>query len=396
MKDTNKTKKQLIDEMTELRRRVKELEVSTTEDEYIRETLNILEHMVSITDDRIALIDKHYIYRMANNAYLRAQDKTRTEVIGHTAEEVLGLKAFSEFFKEHIDRCLAGEQVHYRSWLDLPGLGRRYLDVFYTPLIETDGRASGVFISSRDITDLKRAENVLMEQSATRAREEELERSRVRIVNVQESLRKEIAYQLHGTVQNRLIVILHHLTKLEQEATEEACATELRELNAKVKDLIEKDVRLLSHRLYPSILRQGIIPALESLGDQMEVELNLKMDLDESLVRQEVNNRQLISDSLKLAIYRIVEESLVNIVKHANASSASIKLEMSQNKHLKLTVQDNGQGFDKANSRIGVGVAIMQDYTEMTGGEFTIQSTPGKGTSVTAIFPFAELLSEDP
>jgi len=308
----------------------------------------------------------------------------------------LGSEAFTEFFKGHMDRCLAGELVHYRSWLNFPGLGRRYLDVFYTPFIETDGTASGVFVSSRDITDLKRAEEVLMEQSAAQGREEELQRSRKRIVNVQESLRKEIAHQLHGTVQNRLIVILHRLGELEQQATEEKLAMELRDLNIKLKDLIEKDVRLISHRLYPSILRQGLIPAMQSLGDQVEAELNLEMELDESLMQREIDNRKLISDSLKLAVYRIVEEALVNVVKHASASKVSIKLEQSHRGRLKLIIRDNGQGFDKANSIIGVGIAIMQDYAEMTGGKCTIQSTPGKGTKVTAIFPFAEPYAERP
>jgi signal transduction histidine kinase len=251
-----------------------------------------------------------------------------------------------------------------------------------------------VFVSSRDITDLKRAEDVLMEQSARQAREEELKRSRKRIVNVQESLRKEIAGQLHGTVQNRLIVILHRLAELEQQATEEKFAMELKDLNIKIKNLIEKDVRLISHRLYPSILRQGLIPALQSLGDQVEAELNIEIDLDKSLMQREIDNRKLISDSLKLAIYRIVEEALVNTVKHANASIVSIKLELSHRGRLKLTIQDNGQGFDKTNTITGVGIAIMQDYAEMTDGKCTIQSTSGKGTKVTAIFPFAEPYAE--
>jgi len=390
MRDTDKTKEQLIDELAKIRQQVSQLEVSLAEHESIREVLKILEHMVSITDDRIALIDRNYIYKMANYAYLRAQNKTRDEIIGHSAEEVLGSEAFAEFFKGYIDQCLAGEQVHYRSWLDFPGLGRRYLDVFYTPFIETDGTASGVFVSSRDITDLKRAEKVLMEQSVAQTREEELKRSRKRIVTVQESLRKEIAQQLHGTVQNRLIVILHRLAQLEQLATEEKLAMELRDLNIKLKDLIEKDVRSISHRLYPSILRQGLIPALQSLGDQVEATLNLEMELDESLVQREVANRKLISDSLKLAVYRIVEEALVNVVKHASASKVSVQLKQPHGGRLKLTVRDNGEGFDKANSIIGVGIAIMQDYAEMMDGRCTIQSTPGKGTKVTAIFPFAK------
>ena len=73
--------------------------------------LRIYERIVSVTEDRLAFVDRDYIYRAANESYLRAFSKKRQEVIGHTVAEVRGEKVFKETLKKHLDRCLNGENV---------------------------------------------------------------------------------------------------------------------------------------------------------------------------------------------------------------------------------------------------------------------------------------------
>jgi len=234
----------------------------------------------------------------------------------------------------------------------------------------------------------KKAEKMRAAQAAAlAARTEELQQSRQRIVGVQESLRKEIAKELHGAVQNQLIVLLHRLLELQQRVSQGELAAELGDIHKKLDDLLENHVRPIARRLFPSILRRGLIPALQSLSDHFELILAIEMRLDEGLIQKEKANPGLISEQNKLAVYRIAEEALTNVVKHAKTAAVVIELRQTSSKRLKLIVKDNGQGFNTATTSHGLGVSIMQDYAKMVGGTCVIRSVSGKGTEVTAILP---------
>jgi len=232
----------------------------------------------------------------------------------------------------------------------------------------------------------KKAEEIRMAQSvALAAKAEELQQSRQRIVGVQESLRKEIAKDLHGAVQNRLIILLHRLIELQQRMPQGELATEVGDIHSKLDDLLENHLRPIARRLFPSILRRGLVPALQSLSDHFELILDIEMRLDEGLVQQERANPGLISEQAKLAAYRIAEEALTNIVKHAKTAIVVIELRQTSSKGLKLTITDKGQGFNTATTSSGLGIAIMQDYATMVGGTCVIRSVSGKGTEITAV-----------
>ena len=239
------------------------------------------------------------------------------------------------------------------------------------------------------IIERRQAESTRVEQAAALARARELQQSRQRIVLMEESLRKEIAQQLHGTVQNRLIVLLHRVTELERMALQEEIAAELGDLRQALKNLLERDVIPISRRLYPSILRRGLTTALQSLGDQFETAMSIEMKLDEELARQERANRELIPEKIRLAVYRTSEEALTNAAKHGKATSVTIGLGRSSDGWLHLTVQDNGQGFDTKSTSDGLGLALIQDYAKLTGGKCIIHSAQGDGTKITATFPLA-------
>ena len=249
---------------------------------------------------------------------------------------------------------------------------------------------------STEINLRQQAQRELAEQAAALPRADEMQRSRQRIVSAQESLRKEIAQQLHGSVQNRLIFLVLRLKQLEATAEPKGVALELADLREKFEELLEQEIRSIVHQLYPYILRRGFVPALRSLGDQIESVISIEMDLDEELVRKERADRNLIPEQAKLAAYRIAEEALTNVVKHANASKVSVRLETPFGGWFRLTVQDDGQGFAVEESSEGMGIVGMRDYAEAIGGEGVILGAPGKGTQVTATLPLVILEKEFP
>jgi len=267
------------------------------------------------------------------------------------------------------------------SWRTLEVIARNFLD---DPLV------GGILVNFRDITERKIAEDERLQHATTLARAEELQLSLQRIVTAQESVRRDIAQQLHGSVQNRLIILLHRLAELERKAPPGEFARELGDLHQKLEDLLNNQVRPISHRLYPSILRRGLIAALQSLGDQFEMSLDIEREFDEELTRREKGEPHLIQEHVGLAAYRIAEEALTNVVKHTKASKVNIKLKLLPEGWLCMVLRDNGQGFDLASAFGGRGLMMMQDYAEVVGGRCTIQSAPGEGTEVTALLPFSE------
>lgn len=219
----------------------------------------------------------------------------------------------------------------------------------------------------------------------------DLQESRRRIVGVQEGVRREIATHLHGRVQARMLVLRTQLyrTMRRTNPTPEA-EEQINDIIAQLDDLIQNDITSLSRRLYPSILRRGMIPALQSLADQFEPSFEVRLDISDEYTRMEAANREAISETVKLAAYRITEDALTNVLKHAEASMARIRLVIENGDELRLTVEDNGKGFELDASGRGLGIEAMQDYASAVGGACTIWSTPGRGTTITARLPLRE------
>ena len=157
--------------------------------------------------------------------------------------------------------------------------------------------------------------------------------------------------------------------------------------------MINDDLRVLSRRLYPSILDLGLIPALESLGDQFAEAFDVQFSVDEPLQDEELDNPEMMTQQVRLAGYRIAEEALTNAVKHAEASRIRIRVDRPINRpgHGVLTLQiaDDGKGFDASAVTTGLGTATIYDQIGAVGGEVTIRSVPGEGTTVTATLPLA-------
>ncbi|MBF0455861.1 MAG: response regulator [Magnetococcales bacterium] len=119
-------------------------------------------NMVSASEDHMSFLDRNYIYRAVNNAYLINCAKKEEEILGYSVSDLLGEAVFQSI-KENLDRCLAGESINYRATFQFPSTGQRYMDVSYFPQYDAQGEVEGIVVAARDITERNQLKMALVE-----------------------------------------------------------------------------------------------------------------------------------------------------------------------------------------------------------------------------------------
>jgi two-component system CheB/CheR fusion protein len=217
---------------------------------------------------------------------------------------------------------------------------------------------------------------------ATGRASEQLRRFTARVLTVQEEERQRIARELHDDISQRLSLLE---IALQEMRLDDGPADEVKRLKL-ARELVHSlnsDVREISHRLYPAILDDlGLSVALKVMvkdfGNRENMPVNyVTRDLPESW-----------SPQAAIAIYRIAQESLSNIARHAGKTHVKVILSGTQN-GLRLRVTDFGVGFDQEveTPTRGLGIIAMQERARLAGGTVTLQSTLGQGTTVIADIP---------
>jgi two-component system, NarL family, sensor histidine kinase UhpB len=215
-----------------------------------------------------------------------------------------------------------------------------------------------------------------------KALEEEREQFTMKLISAQEEERKRVAQELHDdTAQNLALLSLELDSLLNDKEVSVRILNKLTQLKEDV-DRTMNDVRRYSHALRPGILDYlGLEAALEQLVADSREPGNLDIELEVSGALKR------LSDESELVLFRIAQEALNNIRKHAQATRARIRLDFSPD-IIKLTVADNGKGFDPegamrtALGNGSLGLAGMRERAQLVGAEIKIKSEPGKGTTV--------------
>ncbi|THB67392.1 MAG: PAS domain S-box protein, partial [Desulfovibrio sp.] len=120
--------------------------------EQLQESMAVFEKVIAQSKDYQSFVDRDYVYRAVSGTYLNYGYVDTNEVVGKTMAEVLGEDVFKDVVKAPLDECFQGKDVQYTTWMDLPGLGKRYMDVSYYPYGE-HGEVLGAVVSVRDITE---------------------------------------------------------------------------------------------------------------------------------------------------------------------------------------------------------------------------------------------------
>lgn len=233
---------------------------------------------------------------------------------------------------------------------------------------------------------------LLRENSRTRQYGTALDRSETelraltaRLLTAQDEERRRLARELHDDTVQRFAFLENQIVRLRQALplSELELSKQLKSLENEVEGMA-KEVRSLSHRLHPAILDDlGLEAAMRHLATDFS-------QLTSQSVRFKAENvPSTISSDPATALYRIAQEALANIRKHAPQASVAVTL-IGLPDELRLLVEDDGPGFDLEHTagRTSLGLISMQERAHSVGGHVSIASAPGNGTKTEAVIPW--------
>jgi signal transduction histidine kinase len=200
-----------------------------------------------------------------------------------------------------------------------------------------------------------------------------------RLITAHEDERRRLARELHDDVTQRLAGLAIEAARAESRSVDGGAAQSIREGLVKLSE----DVHSLSYRLHPSVIEDlGLVEALRAECDRVARNEPVHVDLNSRDIP-----RQLPPDTA-LCLFRVAQEALRNVSKHAEASKVAVSLQRLDG-GLVLWVHDDGIGFDDSaeDRRPSLGLSSMRERVRLLGGKLDIESSPGRGTSVAAWVP---------
>ncbi|MFP3869663.1 MAG: PAS domain S-box protein [Syntrophobacteria bacterium] len=343
--------------------------------------------LVETMKDGLGIQDENGFLVYVNRRFLDMLGCTWSEAIGRRVIDFLD-EANKKIYKDQMLRRQRGEHQPYEiDWKKKNGQ-RIFTIVSPQPIFDADGRVTGSFAVFTDITDQKQTEEAL------RRSERELRHLSSQLLTIQEKERGRIARELHDSIGQSLSAIKFKLEDVLGQNDRDALPAAMEPCSSlipMIQNTIE-ELRRISMDLHPSTLDDlGILATIawfcrefQSIFSGIRIETDICVEEDH------------IPESLKIVMYRIIQEALNNVSRHSQADLVRLGLSRSDG-ILELSIEDNGCGFDPEQSSLsgeslkkGFGLASMRERTEFSGGSFAVESVRDKGTVVRATWSWQE------
>lgn len=253
-----------------------------------------------------------------------------------------------------------------------------WLQVSAYPIIDEKGQLTGFINILKDITERKQDEFKLQNSR------EALRSFASRLLTIQEEERRRLARELHDDFTQRLAVLAMAIAKLETTS-----ASAVGALKPKLVDIKEQIIKLstdihdISRQLHPSIIDDlGLARAIQSECGNFTRRTGIRIHFEP------VDSGRTIHRDVSVVLFRITQEALRNIQKHAHVEEAAVFLSIGED-HIALTVHDSGAGFNPAHARQahGLGLFSMEERVQLVRGVFSVDSSPGRGTDIKVVIP---------
>jgi two-component system, NarL family, sensor histidine kinase NreB len=330
------------------------------------QALHRLSRAIEQTADSVFVTNRDGVIEYVNPAFEEMTGYTSDEVLGHTPR-MLSSGVHDQKYYTHLWETIMSGKVFRAVVTNKRKDGRLFNeDQSITPVRDTDGVITHFVSTGRDITERKRIEAAVRRLNAA------LEDESARIASVLHDEAGQFLSSAHITLadvarelapeqRSRVQQVRHHL------------------------DLAEEQLRRVSHELHPRILDDlGLAEAIRFLATGFARRAGISVDVDVSI-------GSFCPRSVETVFYRLVQEGLTNIGKHARATSVSIRLAHEVTR-ITCSISDDGAGFDVASvveerDGFSLGLTLMRDRIEAVGGSLTILSGPQRGTELRATVP---------
>ncbi|UCE78457.1 MAG: PAS domain S-box protein [Nitrospiraceae bacterium] len=337
-------------------------------EEVVRRSEEKYRSLVESTDDSIYLVDRNYKYLFINRKHLSRMGLSEEEGIDrsyhdlHSPEEI-------DSFVEKVDKVFEMGQAVQQEHISQRD--RRYFLRTMSPLKGSEDETVAVNVISKDITEIKRFEEKLKELSR-------------HLEAVREEERTNIAREVHDELGQALTALKMDASWLNKKLPrgEELLIEKTKAMTKTIGNIIQS-VKKISSKLRPSVLDHfGLAAAIE--GEAIELKERTGIDCKVTVEPEDIR----LDKEHSTAIFRIFQEALTNITRHAEATTVNVSLELDSNR-VTLTVKDNGKGIteDQLSKPESFGLMGIQERADSLRGKVKISGTPGKGTQVKVVIP---------
>jgi hypothetical protein len=318
----------------------------------------------------IVVLDRDQRVRMCNRAFEDFFLYSQDEIKGRDLDSMIAPPDDRSEAVGFTRSVFEGERVHATTRRRRKDGSLIDVEVHAVPLV-VDGKLIGAYGLYQDITDRKRAQEQLRDLSG-------------RLLHAQEEEHRRLARELHDDLTQRLALLAIEAGTLEGQlnSAPHLAPQMLREMREQLVSL-STDVHQLSRRLHPTILDDlGLVDALDSLCQQFSKRESVRVEFERPQLPK------ILPKDVSLCLYRVTQEALRNIAKHAHARRAKVDMAR-ENGGVRLLVQDFGVGFAPAQvgGKSGLGLASMEERIRLLEGRFSVQSQLGQGTRIDVWLP---------
>lgn len=333
------------------------------EDSNIRTELKqSLTHLTDLTfaldeSSIVALTDHKGRIQYVNKKFCEISKYLKEELIGKD-HRIINSGYHSKEFMSSLWKTISSGQVWKGEIKNRAKDGTFYwVNTTIVPFLDDEGKPYQYLAVRSEVTKLKEVQ-------------EELQKMMNRVISIQEEERKRFSRELHDGVGQSMFSLLIQLDQLISDTTD----NRLQKLRDDVSFVIE-DIRGLAWELRPSVLDDlGVVPAIRKYIENFSQHYGIQIHFD-------CNLRTRINMEKETTMYRVIQEALTNIGKYANTDEASVTVHETDS-DVKVKIVDKGKGFIRDQKGKGVGLFSMEERARSVGGDFSITSKEGQGTTI--------------
>jgi PAS domain S-box-containing protein len=323
--------------------------------------------------------ENRFRYEEVNETYTKINGVEREKVVGRLVGEIMPSQNFEQLFTLFNKAITTGQTqkfVSVNTWFD----GIRAFELASVPIKGESGSVDKILVIAKDISDQKKAEDALLKTN------NELRELSSYLENVREEERKNMAREIHDELGQHLTGIKMEVSWIGRhlQTKDEKIETKIKS-SLKLIDETINSVRRIATQLRPSILDDlGLAEALDWQSREFSTRTGLAVEFSSNV------NEMIYPSAISSSVFRIFQEALTNITRHAKATKVSSRLE-EIGEVLYLTVADNGVGFVIHQQAEGktLGLLGMKERVAMLNGIYDVQSEPGEGTVISVQIPLA-------